>query len=1211
MYLSYCRSLIALISLLVSLIFLSWIAPALKAQDEFVLAGQARLLRGRCLILTGEGNFQSGSAMLRERLDLTRSFSIVFGVNFGDMDVEGADGICFVLHNSPSGPAALGNSGGGIGYGWGAGRIGRRIQPSLAVEFDTFNNKEDDTFGDISSDHIAIVRDGRMNQSLAGPIALPNIEDGKCHQIKIDWKANSKTLAVTFDGRQRLSYTADIVSDIFGGATELWWGFTSATGERLNRHSLVLGGNCDECFRAGFTQNDACNPLCLDFQDLSGAASARWLWRFPGARPATSTSRNPTGICYDSAGSYTVTQIVSVGSFSDSISKRVLIEPPPWVNAGRDTSICQGQTAQLNGMISPGLAAWWRRHDGKTPDDRSLRPIVEPDSTAAYILAGRAPNGCEVYDTVVVKVIRKPRLSLVDLTVCAGSQTRLEPLILADGPLRFKWSPSAGLSDTSIGNPLASPLSTTTYTLTAVDSSQCAYRISTSLTVSIVDSIDLRVEDHLTICSGDSVELRARTKISDAEFRWEPREALLDPTAPKTLAWPSETTQYRVHARRGDCEGERFVTVTVHENPVVEAGKDIVLCGTTSTMLAGTLLAGNAETISYTWLPDAGLTDPASLQPRVETRREKMYTLIARDSVTGCVGMDSVFVRLAASVNLDVATPDPICRGEGVQLQASGAQRYRWFPAEGLDDTLSSSPFANPPATTTYTVIGTIGTCIDTMQVTVTVLSLPEVNISESLVYCQHSSQAVLMPVIGADEWLYSWTPADGLDDPLAKTPRAAPSQTTLYTLTVQNKAGCSSEFKVEVIVPPPFAIDAGVDASICAGNSLRLAPVLDDVERFVWTPARGLDDPRALRPLVTPAVSTTYTLTATSATCTQRDSVTIGVDPLPSLSVVDSLFICPGESVQLEADGGNDTYLWTPAEGLDRRDSPTPVASPLRSTEYSVRVRNEYGCSTRATVQVEVERPTTLALSVAAIEGVFEPGDSLSVPLLIAGDDDAFSRTELTALHCSLRYPFATLSYRGGALVKGGEAARDWQFMVREDIESESLLISGRKGPDGAALQAGSLLRLEFMVYFSSDNSLQAAIDFDNQSFAVEQSDADVTTRCITLLGTGSKVHLSTLCLHSARGVQRGFGRYALVQNHPNPVSDSFTITYSLGLDAHTSLRVYDALGAEVLVLIDAFRSAGSYRLAVPTGALPSGAYVYRLVSGPFAAARLMRIAR
>jgi hypothetical protein len=75
----------------------------------------------------------------------------------------------------------------------------------------------------------------------------------------------------------------------------------------------------------------------------------------------------------------------------------------------------------------------------------------------------------------------------------------------------------------------------------------------------------------------------------------------------------------------------------------------------------------------------------------------------------------------------------------------------------------------------------------------------------------------------------------------------------------------------------------------------------------------------------------------------------------------------------------------------------------------------------------------------------------------------------------------------------------------------------------------------------------------------------------------------------------------YSLAQNYPNPFNPSTTISYSIKYDNHVSLKIYDILGNEVIVLVDKNKTAGKYTVEFDASALSSGVYVYQLRSGNF----------
>src|SRR5262249_55262112 len=67
----------------------------------------------------------------------------------------------------------------------------------------------------------------------------------------------------------------------------------------------------------------------------------------------------------------------------------------------------------------------------------------------------------------------------------------------------------------------------------------------------------------------------------------------------------------------------------------------------------------------------------------------------------------------------------PICRGDGVILNASGSTNYIWSPSTGLTCTTCGNPSAYPDSTITYIVTGYSGACSFTDSVTITVKPSP------------------------------------------------------------------------------------------------------------------------------------------------------------------------------------------------------------------------------------------------------------------------------------------------------------------------------------------------------------------------------------------------------------------------------------------------------------------------------------------------------
>jgi photosystem II stability/assembly factor-like uncharacterized protein len=68
------------------------------------------------------------------------------------------------------------------------------------------------------------------------------------------------------------------------------------------------------------------------------------------------------------------------------------------------------------------------------------------------------------------------------------------------------------------------------------------------------------------------------------------------------------------------------------------------------------------------------------------------------------------------------------------------------------------------------------------------------------------------------------------------------------------------------------------------------------------------------------------------------------------------------------------------------------------------------------------------------------------------------------------------------------------------------------------------------------------------------------------------------------------------LVQNYPNPFTESTTVIWELPEDAHAVLKVYDFTGREVKTLVDGNLAKGEHKAKFDATGLPAGVYFYRL---------------
>jgi len=85
----------------------------------------------------------------------------------------------------------------------------------------------------------------------------------------------------------------------------------------------------------------------------------------------------------------------------------------------------------------------------------------------------------------------------------------------------------------------------------------------------------------------------------------------------------------------------------------------------------------------------------------------------------------------------------------------------------------------------------------------------------------------------------------------------------------------------------------------------------------------------------------------------------------------------------------------------------------------------------------------------------------------------------------------------------------------------------------------------------------------------------------------------------------------FSLSQNFPNPFNPNTIINYQLPMFSNVSLKVYDALGKEVSVLINESRQPGNYSVEFDGSNFASGIYYYKLIAGEFIAVRRMMLVK
>ncbi|MBK7434168.1 MAG: PKD domain-containing protein [Chitinophagaceae bacterium] len=261
-------------------------------------------------------------------------------------------------------------------------------------------------------------------------------------------------------------------------------------------------------FFPDFDFQGQCTTIPIQFRDLTTVAYGvvnKWVWNFgdPGSPLNTSTLQNPTHL-YNAAQNYNVEFFVSSDKgCADTVRKTITILTGPPLTVSNDTLICTIDTLQLN-AVGAGNFTWSPNY--MISNVNAPNPLVSPDVTTTYRVRLTDPFGCYAEDTVRVRVVNQvTQFSDYDTTVCQKDALILR---LNSDALYFNWTPNDGsLSSTTVKNPTALPLATTTYRVTGSISAKCFAQ--NTINVKVVPYPAANAGPDIPLCLGNSTQLNA------------------------------------------------------------------------------------------------------------------------------------------------------------------------------------------------------------------------------------------------------------------------------------------------------------------------------------------------------------------------------------------------------------------------------------------------------------------------------------------------------------------------------------------------------------------------------------------------------------------------------------------------------------------------------------------------------------------------------
>lgn len=445
--------------------------------------------------------------------------------------------------------------------------------------------------------------------------------------------------------------------------------------------------------------------------------------------------------------------------------------------------------------------------------------------------------------------------------------------------------------------------------------------------------------------------------------------------------------------------------ITSCTNPIVNAGNDLVLCAGGSVQLAGVASigsgSGSTAPLTILWSPAAGLSATNILNPIATPTSTTTYTLTATQGT--CTSQDQVVVTVNPTPTVS-GTTQTFCQGTSVTLSANGTPTggaFLWTPGGQTTNSITVSP----TATTSYNVQYTIGGCIANSSITATQINgLDFANIQapgissicegQNITLYGQVFEAGLTEAVGQGagitvQYGISTTDTDPATWPLSAWSSATYNPASLvnpnndeYQATLSNLApgtyyyafsytynGCTvyggynttgggfwngtSNLNGVIVVNPNITPSFAPIAAICSGSAFPALPATStNGITGTWSPA-----PNNLQ-------TTTYTFTPTAGLCALPATISVVVNPLPSLSIANTpnttVLNCSQTTISLSAVGSG-SFAW--ANGVIPI-STGPTISVTTPGTYTLGVLDQNGCASTTSITITQD----ISVPVAAI---------------------------------------------------------------------------------------------------------------------------------------------------------------------------------------------------------------------------------------------------
>ncbi len=618
--------------------------------------------------------------------------------------------------------------------------------------------------------------------------------------------------------------------------------------------------------------------------------------------------------------------------------------------------ICDGKTSILtfNGTPSGTATFTWGLNGGT---------IVSGSATGAGPLEVRwtgagiknltldiNDGGCTIPQATGTVIVNANPIANAgqDQTICSGGTATLGGA--PQGNYTYYWSPSTGLSDTTIANPMVRDTNLTQqpkirkyYVVASING--CVAIDSMTLTINPPQLTTLNPSGTVNVCLGGSVDIAATQTF--VQYLWNNNATTQSITV-------SQSGQYSFGAI--DAQGclwlSDIANVVVAASPLPTTATAL---GTVPVCKGGSIvLTADSVYNAYAWSNNATTKD-------ITVTQAGTYFVTAVNSNNCHVRSNDLVITFNPNPLPITISADGVisfCAGGSVNLSTDSTfQTYNW-------SNNASQQTINVSQSGTFRVTTTDNANCEGLSndITVTVWNLPTVNstsIIDQQCYGKADGSIAVAGSTGVAPYTFNWSngqPGNFINSLLPNT----------YDVTVTDVNLCTGTGSFTVNPAPFFeaVIDSAKDVRCFGGNDGSIA-----ARGFGGTPGYTyLWSNGTQNSTVTKLGTGSYSVTVfDSKGCTATANATI-TEPDEIVAVMPSVTeIRIGKEQQLSVDvspiSNSYTYEWRPQKGLSCYDCNDPIASPIKSIAYTFIVRDPKGCADTLLIPFIVDQSKVLYL--------------------------------------------------------------------------------------------------------------------------------------------------------------------------------------------------------------------------------------------------------